>query len=112
MPRFVLLIFLEKAAGQASQEAWLPGAIPSGAKPGPLSLRQQRSQARPSALTAISLALGLLSCSRSPLAAGILQEQAPAVVEAYSPWFEGFAVEAEDRWALVTARRRTEGGSQ
>lgn len=43
---------------------------------------------------------------------GILQEQAPAVVEAYSPWFEGFAVEAEDRWALVTARRRTEGGGQ
>ncbi|KAL4431501.1 hypothetical protein ABPG75_006757 [Micractinium tetrahymenae] len=38
---------------------------------------------------------------------GILQEQAPSVVEAYSPWFEGFAVEAEDRWALVTARRRT-----
>lgn len=37
---------------------------------------------------------------------GILQEQAPAVVEAYSPWFEGFQVAGEDRWALVTAVRR------
>lgn len=49
-------------------------------------------------------------CVSFPATAGILQEQAPAVVEAYSPWFEGFAVEAEDRWALVTARRRTGGG--
>eukprot|EP00887_Chlorella_sp_A99_P008284 scaffold12.g8284.t1 len=37
---------------------------------------------------------------------GVLEEQADAVVEAYSPWFEGFEVEAEDRWALVTAVRK------
>lgn len=45
------------------------------------------------------------------LPAGILQEQAPAVVEAYSPWFEGFQVAADDRWALVTATRRQPGAS-
>lgn len=38
--------------------------------------------------------------------AGILAEQAPAVVEAYSPWFQGFRVEGEERWALVTAVRK------
>lgn len=43
--------------------------------------------------------------------AGILQEQAPAVVEAYSPWFEGFQVAADDRWALVTATRRQAAAS-
>lgn len=44
-------------------------------------------------------------CCPCPLA-GILQEQTPAVLEAYSPWFEGFEVQGEDRWALVTARRK------
>lgn len=37
---------------------------------------------------------------------GVLNEQTPAVIEAYSPWFEGFTVETEDRWALVTATHR------
>lgn len=45
-----------------------------------------------------------LRCAARP--AGILQEQVPAVLEAYAPWFEGFEVAAEDRWALVTAVRR------
>ncbi|PRW20360.1 ribosomal L11 methyltransferase isoform B [Chlorella sorokiniana] len=37
---------------------------------------------------------------------GILQEQTPAVLEAYGPFFEGFEVQTEDRWALVTAVRK------
>ncbi|KAI7836968.1 hypothetical protein COHA_009152 [Chlorella ohadii] len=37
---------------------------------------------------------------------GILQEQTPAVLEAYGPYFEGFEVQTEDRWALVTAVRK------
>lgn len=41
-------------------------------------------------------------------AAGILQEQTAAVMEAYSPWFQSFQVEGEERWALVTAVRRTD----
>ncbi|KAI3424280.1 hypothetical protein D9Q98_009835 [Chlorella vulgaris] len=39
---------------------------------------------------------------------GILQEQTAAVMEAYSPWFQSFQVEGEERWALVTAVRRTD----
>jgi hypothetical protein len=42
-----------------------------------------------------------------PHPAGILQEQVPAVQAAYAPWFDGFEVAAEDRWALVTAVRRS-----
>ena len=37
---------------------------------------------------------------------GILAEQAPAVVTAYSLYFEDFKVTQEGDWALVTARRR------
>ena len=42
-------------------------------------------------------------------AAGVLAEQAPAVIDAYRPWFQDFQVEGEDRWALVTAVRRSDG---
>ena len=41
--------------------------------------------------------------------AGILAEQTPAVMDAYRPWFQDFEVEGEDRWALVTAVRRSDG---
>uniref|UniRef100_A0A383VKK8 ETFB lysine methyltransferase n=1 Tax=Tetradesmus obliquus TaxID=3088 RepID=A0A383VKK8_TETOB len=37
---------------------------------------------------------------------GILAEQAPDVVAAYSPYFEDFQVSTEGSWALVTARRK------
>ncbi len=37
---------------------------------------------------------------------GILREQAPGVIQAYSPFFESFEVSREDQWALVTARRK------
>ncbi|PSC74509.1 ribosomal L11 methyltransferase isoform B [Micractinium conductrix] len=37
---------------------------------------------------------------------GVLQDQTPAVIQAYSPWFEAFQVATEDRWAVVTAVRR------
>ncbi|GAB4816382.1 hypothetical protein N2152v2_003428 [Parachlorella kessleri] len=40
---------------------------------------------------------------------GILREQAPGVIQAYSPYFEGFEVTGEDNWALVTARRKGRG---
>lgn len=39
---------------------------------------------------------------------GILETQAPEVIEAYSPYFENFEVKTEESWALVTARRKTE----
>jgi len=37
---------------------------------------------------------------------GILQEQVEDVKAAYGPCFEGFGVETDGSWALVTARRR------
>lgn len=37
---------------------------------------------------------------------GILAEQVPAVEEAYSPFFQGFTVQQEEQWALVTATRK------
>jgi ribosomal protein L11 methyltransferase len=39
---------------------------------------------------------------------GILEEQAAQVAAAYSPYFEGFRVVTEERWALLTAVRRGE----
>lgn len=39
---------------------------------------------------------------------GILETQAPEVIQAYSPWFENFEVSGEEAWALVTASRRQE----
>ncbi|KAL4853519.1 Ribosomal protein L11 methyltransferase [Chlorella vulgaris] len=53
-------------------------------------------------LAAYTKPSGLLGLS------GILQEQTAAVMEAYSPWFHSFQVEGEQRWALVTAVRRTD----
>lgn len=47
-----------------------------------------------------------------PPPAGILAEQVPAVVAAYSPWFDSFQTEGEDRWALVTAVRNGSGAPQ
>jgi ribosomal protein L11 methylase PrmA len=43
---------------------------------------------------------GLLALS------GILVEQVPAVVKAYSPYFSGFEVRSDENWALVSAHRR------
>lgn len=40
---------------------------------------------------------------------GVLEEQTPAVIEAYAPWFQDFEVATEERWALVTAVRRQAG---
>jgi ribosomal protein L11 methyltransferase len=37
---------------------------------------------------------------------GILESQAPVVIEAYTPWFEGFEMAGEAGWAVVTATRR------
>ena len=37
---------------------------------------------------------------------GVLEEQAPAVMAAYAPWFDSFQVATEERWALLTAVRR------
>jgi ribosomal protein L11 methyltransferase len=37
---------------------------------------------------------------------GILETQAPEVIEAYSPWFDNFQVQTEESWALVTAVKR------
>eukprot|EP00879_Flechtneria_rotunda_P033157 GHRR01036694.1.p1 GENE.GHRR01036694.1~~GHRR01036694.1.p1 ORF type:complete len:182 (+),score=51.90 GHRR01036694.1:303-848(+) len=38
---------------------------------------------------------------------GILDAQAPDVIEAYSPGFEGFQVHTDGGWALVTARSKS-----
>jgi hypothetical protein len=38
--------------------------------------------------------------------AGILAEQVPDVKEAYGRHFEGFEVQTDGSWAMVTARRR------
>ena len=46
------------------------------------------------------------TCPPFAAAAGVLQDQTPAVIQAYSPWFEAFQVATEDRWAVVTAVRR------
>ncbi|KAL4514783.1 hypothetical protein Ndes2437A_g06867 [Nannochloris sp. 'desiccata'] len=37
---------------------------------------------------------------------GILETQAPEVIEAYGFWFEDFEVKTEESWALVTGRRK------
>jgi ribosomal protein L11 methyltransferase len=37
---------------------------------------------------------------------GILETQAPEVIEAYSPWFDDFEVKTEESWALITAKRK------
>ena len=39
---------------------------------------------------------------------GILESQAPEVIQAYSPWFDNFKVRGEEAWALVTATRKQE----
>lgn len=42
------------------------------------------------------------------LLSGILREQADAVVAAYAPWCQGFAVAAEGDWVRISATRNTD----
>ena len=37
---------------------------------------------------------------------GVLTTQAPAVTQAYAPFFENFEVAEEEGWAVITAVRR------
>lgn len=52
------------------------------------------------AFAAVTASGGLLALS------GILETQAPAVMEAYGEDFESFEIETLDGWALVTGRRK------